>query len=281
MGPAAEGRPLRRPRADRVPLGPRGARLRADARPVELHIYVMPRLRGDRAPRRLRAARRAARHAVAGRPPRTEDLARLPGARRADRRLLPGRSSSIGAARHARGPTCSTPSPRAQLAVIYRLKQDVQQLARRLAAAQRLPARSGDELPLLGLTPARTPTCATSATTSTSVIADLHRDHDRPHRASPTRSSTPTPDRLNRMVTLLTLVGSFFLAWTLVTGFFGQNFGWLVQHIDSRTDFLIFGVGALVGQHGRRRGAAVAAAPRLAVAIADPDRRRGARTHGR
>ena len=46
-----------------------------------------------------------------------------------------------------------------------------------------------------------------------------------------------------------------------MTGFFGQNFGWLVQHIDSRTDFLIFGVGALVGSTVLRRGAAVAAAP--------------------
>ena len=31
-----------------------------------------------------------------------------------------------------------------------------------------------------------------------------------------------------------------------MTGFFGQNFGWLVDHIDSRKDFLMFGVGGLV-----------------------------------
>jgi magnesium transporter len=33
--------------------------------------------------------------------------------------------------------------------------------------------------------------------------------------------------------------------WTLITGFFGQNFGWLVGTVESRTDFLIFGVGGL------------------------------------
>jgi magnesium transporter len=33
---------------------------------------------------------------------------------------------------------------------------------------------------------------------------------------------------------------------TLITGFFGQNFGWLVDHIDSPESFLIFGVGGMV-----------------------------------
>jgi magnesium transporter len=31
-----------------------------------------------------------------------------------------------------------------------------------------------------------------------------------------------------------------------VTGFFGQNFGWLVKNVEGRNDFLIFGVGGLV-----------------------------------
>ena len=31
-----------------------------------------------------------------------------------------------------------------------------------------------------------------------------------------------------------------------MTGFFGQNFGWLVGNIDTRHDFLLYGVGALV-----------------------------------
>ena len=31
-----------------------------------------------------------------------------------------------------------------------------------------------------------------------------------------------------------------------MTGFFGQNFGWLVRNIDTQHDFLLYGVGALV-----------------------------------
>ena len=36
------------------------------------------------------------------------------------------------------------------------------------------------------------------------------------------------------------------IVWTVVTGFFGQNFGYLVDHIDSREKFLFLGVGGLV-----------------------------------
>jgi magnesium transporter len=42
-------------------------------------------------------------------------------------------------------------------------------------------------------------------------------------------------------------VGSvFFLLWTLITGFFGQNFEYLVSNVNTRRDFLIFGVGGLL-----------------------------------
>jgi magnesium transporter len=53
-------------------------------------------------------------------------------------------------------------------------------------------------------------------------------------------------DRLNAATTRLTIGGTIFIAWTVVTGFFGQNFGWLVNHIESKRTFLIFGVGGLV-----------------------------------
>ena len=39
-------------------------------------------------------------------------------------------------------------------------------------------------------------------------------------------------NRLNRTASRLSVAGTFFIAWTLVTGFFGQNFGWLVDHIN-------------------------------------------------
>jgi magnesium transporter len=53
-------------------------------------------------------------------------------------------------------------------------------------------------------------------------------------------------DRLNAVATRITILGTLFVLWTLVTGFFGQNFGWLVNNIDTKSDFLILGVGSLV-----------------------------------
>jgi magnesium transporter len=53
-------------------------------------------------------------------------------------------------------------------------------------------------------------------------------------------------ERLNRTATRLSVVATFFVVWTLITGFFGQNFGWLVGSVESKSDFLMFGVGGLV-----------------------------------
>jgi magnesium transporter len=53
-------------------------------------------------------------------------------------------------------------------------------------------------------------------------------------------------ERVNRTATRLSVVATFFVVWTLETGFFGQNFGWLVNSVNSKTDFLVFGVGGLV-----------------------------------
>ncbi|HVL95487.1 MAG TPA: CorA family divalent cation transporter [Solirubrobacteraceae bacterium] len=52
-------------------------------------------------------------------------------------------------------------------------------------------------------------------------------------------------NRLNRLATVIAVASVFFLMWTLVTGFFGQNFGWLVENIESKRDFLLFGVGGM------------------------------------
>jgi len=56
-----------------------------------------------------------------------------------------------------------------------------------------------------------------------------------------------TSNRLNEIATRLSVLATIFVPLTIITGFFGQNFGWLVRHIDSLTAFLIWGVGGTVG----------------------------------
>ena len=49
--------------------------------------------------------------------------------------------------------------------------------------------------------------------------------------------------RLNGYITKLTVLGSVFLPLTFITGFFGQNFEWLVTHVDSAAAFWGLGIG--------------------------------------
>jgi magnesium transporter len=53
-------------------------------------------------------------------------------------------------------------------------------------------------------------------------------------------------NRLNLVVERLTVLSTILLPLIVLTGFFGQNFGWLVRHIGGLTSFLIFGVGVPV-----------------------------------
>jgi magnesium transporter len=51
---------------------------------------------------------------------------------------------------------------------------------------------------------------------------------------------------INQMASRLTIVATIFLPLTFATGFFGMNFGWMVDHIDSAESFLVLGVGAMI-----------------------------------
>jgi len=51
--------------------------------------------------------------------------------------------------------------------------------------------------------------------------------------------------RQNSNMEQLTILATVFLPLTFITGFFGQNFAWLVGHIDGLPAFVIYGIGGL------------------------------------
>jgi magnesium transporter len=135
---------------------------------------------------------------------------------------------------------------REQLAEIYRLKQRVHELSRRVVPQRDRFATGSDQiLEIPGLARGTREYLRDVADHLSQIASELHRQQEDLTALTATYFNA-NANRLNVVATRLTIGGTFFLAWTLVTGFFGQNFGWLVRNVDSRHDFLVYGVGALV-----------------------------------
>jgi magnesium transporter len=136
--------------------------------------------------------------------------------------------------------------PRKQhLTMIYRLRQEVREIGR-IASVQRDQFQSAsDELQRLVEFGDTAEYLRDIGDHLEQVAGELHRQTEDLAALTSTYFNA-NADRLNAVATRITILGTLFVLWTLVTGFFGQNFGWLVDHIDSMSDFLIFGVGSLV-----------------------------------
>jgi magnesium transporter len=134
----------------------------------------------------------------------------------------------------------------AQLTTIYRLRQEVGELARR-AGPQREMFPGGVDMihRIEGFDRGDREWLRDIDAHVDSIASDLRR------LSADLAALTDTffnanANRLNRTATLIAIGSVFFLVWTLVTGFFGQNFGWLVDNVDTKGDFLVFGLGGML-----------------------------------
>ena len=135
---------------------------------------------------------------------------------------------------------------REQLPRIYRLRQDVREL-QRTATSQRDQYGSTAEAirALPGLSEGTHEWFRDVGDHLAQVAGELQRQTDDLVALTGTYFNA-NADRLNQVATRFSIVGTLFVISTLVTGFFGQNFGWLVDHIASLHAFLIFGIGGLL-----------------------------------
>lgn len=135
---------------------------------------------------------------------------------------------------------------REHLRRVYRVKQEVHEL-QRLIAGQRdqFQVASGAILELASLSRTTREYLRDVGDHLAQIAGELNRQNEDLTALTSTYFNA-SAERVNRTATRLSVVATFFVVWTLITGFFGQNFAWLVRNVESRTDFLIFGVGGLL-----------------------------------
>jgi magnesium transporter len=131
---------------------------------------------------------------------------------------------------------------REQLAVIYRMRQEVRGLLR-IAASQRdhFPATAEAIRQVPGLSQGTREYLRDVGDHITQVSGEVQRQADDLNALTATYFNANS-DRLNAVATRLTIAGTIFVTWTVFTGFFGQNFGWMVRHIDGPVSFFTLGL---------------------------------------
>jgi magnesium transporter len=132
---------------------------------------------------------------------------------------------------------------RDQLEVIYRLRQDVRELGRTVSAQRdHFPATAEAIRSLPGLAHGTRETMRDVADHLAQISSELNRQTEDLAALTSTYFNA-NADRLNAIVTRLTILGTIFIVWTMIAGFFGQNFGWMVRHIDTPAAFFELGLG--------------------------------------
>jgi magnesium transporter len=130
-----------------------------------------------------------------------------------------------------------------QLQRIFRLRRTLVELRRVVTPQRDLLSRASDQiLELPGLEPA-------SRDYLRDVYDHLIRISDLTDSYRDLLSSSmdvylsSVSNRVSDISRRLGILAGYFLPVTLITGFFGQNFGWLTRHIAAGWTFLVFGVG--------------------------------------
>jgi magnesium transporter len=128
----------------------------------------------------------------------------------------------------------------------YHLKQDVRDL-HRLAQSQAESFTQAQPavLGLPGLGSGSEPYFRDISDHLTQVAGEFLRQTDDLASLAQTYFSANS-DRLNVVATRIALGGTVFVIWSVVTGFFGMNFGWLLDRQQPGYAFFAYGLPALV-----------------------------------